>query len=161
MKDIILEQKNMNPRVHENTFKKVYFNGAKGVVFLGNKILVYRRDNNTTNNPERIDLPGGGREGDESPFETFKRETKEEFGIDITEGDVDFSCTIPSIVEPDKKSFFLVVKTSRFGSRDVVFGNEGNEWMLISPEEFIKRPDGIERQQKRVEKYLLGKLESE
>ncbi len=33
--------------------------------------------------------------------------------------------------------------------------------MLMSPEEFIKRPDGIERQQKRVEKYLAGKMVSE
>jgi len=72
--------------IHENTFKKVDFNGAKGLVFLGNKILVYRRDNKTSNLPLCIDLPGGGRENDESPFDSFKREIKEEFGIDCKSG---------------------------------------------------------------------------
>ena len=156
----MLENVNMNPRIHENTFKKVYFNGAKGLVFLGDKILIYRRDNNTTNNPERIDLPGGGREGDESPFETFQRETKEEFGIDIKEDEIEFSCTIPSVIEPGKKSFFLVAKTSRIKPEDVVFGNEGIEWMMMSPSEFIEKSDGIKRQQERVKKYLAAELVS-
>ncbi|MEI6346236.1 MAG: NUDIX domain-containing protein [bacterium] len=147
--------------IHENTFKKVDFNGAKGLVFTGDKILVYRRDNKTSNSPLCIDLPGGGREGNESPFESFKREIREEFGIDVEKDEIEFSCTIPSVIEPDKKSYFIVAKTLKFKPEDVVFGNEGIEWMLMKPEEFIKRPDGIERQQKRVEKYLAGKMVSE
>jgi 8-oxo-dGTP diphosphatase len=147
--------------IHKNTFRKVEFNGAKGLVFLGDKILVYRRDNKTSNSPLCIDLPGGGREGDESPFDSFKREVTEEFGIDIEKDEIEFSCTIPSVMEPNKKSYFIVAKTLRFKPEDIVFGNEGTEWMLMTPEEFIKRPDGIERQQKRVEKYLTGKMVSE
>ncbi len=144
--------------IHENTFKKVDFNGAKGLVFLGDKILIYRRDNKTNYLPLHIDLPGGGREKDESPFESFKREIKEEFGIDIEKNEIEFSCAIPSVVEPNKKSYFIVARTLRFKPEDIVFGDEGTEWMLMTPEEFIKRPDGIERQQKRVEKYLAGKM---
>jgi 8-oxo-dGTP diphosphatase len=147
--------------IHENTYKKVDFNGAKGLVFLADKIIVYRRDDKTTSFPLCIDLPGGGREGDESPFETFKRETKEEFGIDIDKSDIQFSCPVQSIIEPDKKSYFMVAKNLRFKPEDIIFGNEGTEWMLMTPQEFIKRPDGIERQQKRVEKYLAGKMISE
>lgn len=147
--------------IHENTFKKVDFNGAKGLVFLGDKILAYRRDNKTTNLPLHIDLPGGGREGDESPFETFRREVEEEFGIGIREDEIEFSCTVPSIMEPNKKSYFIVAKTLRFKPEDIIFGNEGIEWILMTPEEFIKRPDVIERQQKRVKKYLAGKIVSE
>jgi 8-oxo-dGTP diphosphatase len=147
--------------IHENTFKKVDFNGAKGLVFVGDKILVYRRDNKTSNSPLCIDLPGGGREGDESPFDSFRREVKEEFGIDIEKDEIEFSCTIPSVMEPNKRSYFIVVKTLRSKPEDIVFGNEGTEWMLMTPEEFIKRADGIERQQKRVEKYLAGRMVSE
>lgn len=158
---MVLEHGNMNPRIHENTFKKVYFNGAKGIVFLGDKVLVYRRDNKTDNNPGKIDLPGGGREGDESPFETFQREAKEEFGIDITKEEVDFSSTIPSVAEPGKKSYFIVAKLPSSKESNIVFGDEGSEWMLMTPEEFINRPDGIERQQKRFEKYMAGELVSE
>jgi len=147
--------------IHENTFKKIDFNGAKGLVFLGDKILTYRRDNKTSNSPLCIDLPGGGREGDESPFDSFKREIREEFGIDIEKDEIEFSCTIPSVIEPNKKSYFIVAKTLRFKPEDIVFGNEGTEWILMTPEEFIKRSDGIDRQQKRVEKYLAGKMVSE
>lgn len=144
--------------IHENTYRKTDFNGAKGLVFIGDKILTYRRDSKTNNKPLCIDLPGGGREGDESPFDTFKREIKEEFGIDIEMTDVKFSCTVQSIIEPDKKSYFIVTKPLNITSSDVVFGNEGVEWILMTPEEFVSRPDGIERQQKRVRNYLEGKL---
>lgn len=147
--------------IHENTFKNVDFNGAKGLVFIGDKILTYRRDNKTTNKPMCIDLPGGGREGDESPFDTFKREIREEFGIDIEKHDVQFSNTIQSVIEPTKKSYFFVTKPLKILATDIVFGNEGVEWMLMTPQQFVNRPDGIERQQKRVANYLQGKTELE
>ncbi len=147
--------------IHKNTFLKTDFNGAKGIVFLGDEMLVYRRDTKTNNFPLHIDLPGGGREENESPFETFQREVKEEFGIEINSDEIIFSCTTPSTIEPDKKSFFVVAKTSRFKPENVVFGNEGTEWMLMSVNEFIQRPDGIKRQQKRVENYIDGTLSSE
>jgi hypothetical protein len=41
---------------------------------------------------------------------------------------------------------------------DIKFGNEGTEWLIMAPEEFISRPDGIERQQKRVANYLSGRF---
>jgi len=147
--------------IHENTFKKIYFNGSRGIVFLDDKMLVYRRDNKTTNSPGCIDFPGGGREGDESPFQTFQREVREEFGINIKEDEIEFSCTISSITEPGKKSFFMVAKTMRCKPEDIVFGDDGTEWMLMTPEEFVHRTDGIERLQRRVEKYMVGELISE
>jgi 8-oxo-dGTP diphosphatase len=146
--------------IHEDTFNKVDFNGAKGIVFFDDKIPVYRRDYKTPNFPGHIDLPGGGREEGETPFQTFQREVKEEFGIDVKEGEIVFACTIPSAVEPRKKSFFMVAKTTRFKAEDIIFGNEGSEWLLMTPQEFIHRPDGIKRQQERVAKYLAGGLRS-
>lgn len=146
--------------IHSDTFKSVDFNGAKGIVFLLDKMLVYRRDYKTTYSPGHIDLPGGGREGDESPYETFQREVKEEFDLDINKDEIEFSCKIPSIMEPGKTSFFVVVKTKRFKPEDITLGNEGSEWLLITTEEFIARPDGIKRQQDRVRKYLAGTLVS-
>lgn len=147
--------------IHENTFKKVDFNGAKGMVFFGDEMLVYRRDHKTTVSPGCIDLPGGGREGEETPFKAFQRELKEEFGVIIKEKEIVFSCLIPSVMEPGKKSFFMVAVIENFVAKDIVFGDEGTEWLLITPEEFITRTDCIERQQKRVEKYLNGTLVSE
>ena len=147
--------------IHENTYKKVDFNGAKGLIFIGDKMIVYRRDDKTDYSPLCIDLPGGGREAEESPFDTFKREVKEEFGIDIEKDDVKYSCTIPSVMEPNKKSYFIVAKPLKVKAEDIVFGDEGIEWFLMSPNEFITRADGIERQQKRVNNYLNGKIITE
>lgn len=146
--------------IHADTFKNVIFNGAKGVVFLEGKMLVYRRDNKTNYEPLHIDLPGGGREENESPFVTFKREVKEEFGLDISQEEIVFSCTIPSIMTPEKISFFIVAQARKAKSEDIIFGSEGLEWFLLTPEEFINHPDGIKRQQERVRKYLSGDLAS-
>ncbi len=144
--------------IHENTFKTIDFNGAKGLVFLGNQILVCRRDTKTTKFPGCLDMIGGGREGNESPFETFKREVKEEVGLDIEKSDIYFSCPFQSNDDPAKISFFFVTKPLQFSKDDVKFGDEGTEWLVISPEDFINRTDAIERQQKRVRDYLEGKL---
>jgi len=142
--------------IHKDTYKKVDFNGAKGLIFLGDQILVCRRDMKTKSMPGCIDMVGGGREGDESPFDTFKRETKEEVGLDIEKDDIYFSCPFPSFDDPTSVSFFFVTKPLKFTKSDVTFGNEGTEWLVMTPEEFIARPDGIERQQKRVAHYLKG-----
>lgn len=147
--------------LHENTFKKVDFNGAKGLVFIGDKIIVYRRDQKTDIYPLFLDLPGGGREDDESPFDTFQREVKEEFGITIEKGDVYFSSTYQSGTDPSKESYFIVTKPLKLNTADVIFGNEGLEWFLMTPDEFIARPDGIKKQQKGVAKYLSEKMIAE
>lgn len=78
--------------IHKDTFNKNFdFVGSKGVVFVEKKMLAYRGDGNTDLSPHLIDLPGGGREGDESPFDTFRREIQEEFGIGIEKDDVSAS----------------------------------------------------------------------
>jgi len=147
--------------IHENTFVKFSFNGTKGMVFIGDKMLTYRRDNKTNKFPLLIDLPGGGREEGESPFDTFQRELFEEFGVEIKRNDICDSYQLQSADEPDKKSFFVITKPLKIALEDIHFGDEGVEWMLMTPEEFVSRADGIERQQKRVAKYIHGKLVSE
>jgi len=146
--------------IHADTFRVVDFNGAKGIVFLEGKMLAYRRDDKTNYEPSHIDLPGGGREGNESPFTTFKREVKEEFGLNISQEEIVFSCTIPSVMTPEKISFFIVAQARKAKPEDIIFGSEGLEWFLLKPEEFINHPDGIKRQQERVRKYLSGDLAS-
>lgn len=146
--------------IHKDSFNKVEFSGAKGLVYIGDKIIVYRRDNKTDSFPLCLDLPGGGSEKGESPFETFKREIKEEFGIEITEKDITYSFRKNSQIHIGTKTFFIVVKT-KFNEKDIVFGNEGSEWMLMTVEEFMSRPDAIEKQQNRVREYMQGEMVSE
>ena len=145
--------------LHLDTFIKCDFTGAKGMIFIGDKILVYRRDNNTDSSPLLIDLPGGGHEEDDkSPFDTFRRELLEEFGINITPDDILDSFLVQSVVYEGRRSFFFVTKSLAINLDDIHFGNEGSEWFLSTPKEFIERVDGVKGQQDRVQKYLKGEL---
>lgn len=134
--------------------EKIDFNGAKGFVFVGEKILCYRRDGKTTNLPFKIDLPGGGREGNESPFETFRRETMEEFGIEIEKENIVYANTHQSIIEPNKQSYFIVAKLPKDFENRIVFGNEGLEFLLLDIEDYLSRNDVVERHKVRLREYL-------
>jgi 8-oxo-dGTP diphosphatase len=130
------------------------FHGVKGLVFIGDKILTYRRDTNTKSFPLYIDLPGGGKEENESPFDTFKRETKEEFGIEINSIDVKYAKQYMSVMDPTKESYFIVVNPLNIEESDIVFGDEGFEPMLITLDEYLKLNDAIKRHQEKVVDYL-------
>lgn len=134
--------------------KKRNFHGAKGVVFVGDKILVYRRDNKTNIFPLYIDLPGGGKEEGESPFDTFKREVIEEFGIEIDQKDVEYAKEFKTTVNPTEESYFIVVHALNTKENDIIFGSEGLEFMLMRPGEYLVLSDGIKGQQDEVRKYL-------
>ncbi len=130
------------------------FHGVMGLVFVGEKIIVYRRDNKTTRFPLMVDILGGGREGDESPFETFKREVFEEVSLDIKEDYVAYAKQYKSIVDETKSMFFIVVKSGSLKEEDIVFGQEGLKFMLMTPEDFATLRDGVPIQQERTKEYL-------
>lgn len=61
------------------------FHGAKAAILIGDRLLVTLRDDfDWIDFPGHWDLPGGGREGDESPRETAARETREEVSLDLS-----------------------------------------------------------------------------
>ncbi len=134
--------------------KNIDFHGSKGLVFIGEKIIVYRRDGKTDRFPFHIDLPGGGKEENETPFETFQREVKEEFGIEVQEKDITYAKQYVSSVDPTKEAYFIVVKPKDIQQSQIVFGDEGVEYFLVTTEEFLNFSDAIERQQKKVIDYI-------
>ncbi|MEI7688713.1 MAG: NUDIX domain-containing protein [Candidatus Nomurabacteria bacterium] len=141
--------------IDQNIFNRnLDFIGVKGMVFIDGKIIVIRRDNNTKIFPLRIDLPGGGREKGESPFETFKRELKEELSIDINEEDILFAYLYGDETYKEHLAYFMVTKNLNIKKEYVVLGNEGLEFKFISPEEFIDLDDSIIHLQSEVKKYL-------
>jgi len=59
-----------------------HFNGAKVALFIGDRLLITLRDDRPDIPfPNMWDFPGGGREGEETPFETMARETFEEVAL--------------------------------------------------------------------------------
>jgi 8-oxo-dGTP diphosphatase len=144
---------------HKIFDQKRNFHGAKGLVFIDNKILVYRRDGRTTSYPFFLDLPGGGREGNESPFETFQRETKEEFGVTVESKDITYSKQYVSTMDPTMEAYFIVVRPSKLTSQHIVPSFEVPEPLFMTLDEFVSHTDIIPRHRDRIKEYLQ-KLES-
>lgn len=120
--------------------------GSKGLVFIGDALLVYRRDGNTTNHPHELDLPGGApidedKPEAETPFETFRREVKEEFGLNIGEDQIVYSRRYESRMRPGRFAHFPVVRLAAEQAQKIKLGDEGEEFMLITPDDFIRRDD--------------------
>ena len=75
------------------------FTGCKIALFCGDKLLtILRDDKSNIPYPNTWELPGGGREGDESPFECAAREVYEELGIHLTEDCLLWSKVYPSML---------------------------------------------------------------
>ena len=126
------------------------FNGAKCALFVGDRLLCILRDTGDIPWANWWDFPGGGREGDETPFETLRREVMEEVGITISVEDVVWSYHAP---QADRVSWFFVVKLA---VAEVTFGNEGQGWAFLTPDGFLARKDAIPSLTARLSLYLQG-----
>jgi len=129
--------------------------GAKGlIIFGGSLVLSYVRDGNTTSFPHYVDLPGGGRELGETPFETFQRETKEEFDLDIRRSDISFGMSYPSMTDPTVPGYFLVANKPLSAQADIHFGDEGEYYQVTTLDKLLAEPLLVPFLHDKVELYL-------
>ena len=131
------------------------FTGCKIALFCEDRILTILRDDKS-NIPysNTWELPGGGREGDESPFECVAREVYEELGIHLTEDCLLWSKVYPSMLFEGKESVFLVGKLRQEQFDSIVFGDEGQGCKLMSVEEFLGSDKVVPQLQDRVRDYM-------
>ena len=131
------------------------FTGCKIALFCGDKLLTILRDDKLNiPYPNTWELPGGGREGDESPFECVAREVYEELGIHLTEDCLLWSKVYPSMLFKGKESVFLVGKLRQEQFDSIVFGDEGQGYRLMRIEEFLGSDRVVPQLQDRVRDYL-------
>ena len=135
------------------------FTGCKIALFCGDKLLtILRDDKSNIPYPNTWELPGGGREGDESPFECVAREVYEELGINLTEDCLLWSKVYPSMIFEGKESVFLVGQLTQDQFDSIVFGDEGQGYKLMSTEEFLGSDKVVPQLQDRVRDYLEESL---
>lgn len=114
------------------------FSGAKLALFLGQDLLVIRRDNRPDIPwPDHWDLPGGGREGNEAPEQCALRETFEEVGLRLREGDLVWTTAYQ---RPRGTVWFFVAHKPATLKSQIRFGDEGQGWRLMSPERYCRHP---------------------
>ena len=137
--------------------KKFDFTGSKIALICGDKVLtILRDDKDDIPCPNMWELPGGGREGNESPFECAAREVYEELGIHLDEDCLLWSKIYPSVIFKDKQSVFMVGQLRQEQFDNITFGDEGQAYKLMPVEEFLNSKQAVLQLQGRLRDYLEG-----
>lgn len=134
------------------------FMGAKIALVCGEGLVAYRRDDIASIPwPGLWDLPGGGREGAETPAECALREVEEEFGLALAPARVHWCRRYPGMLDPERSSYFLAAEISAAEVAAIRFGEEGQYWQMMSFDDFLALPDAITQLQERLADYLAGR----
>lgn len=121
------------------------FAGAKIALMCDNHIITYLRDDiDTIPYPGQWDLPGGGREGNESPIDCALRETEEEFGLRISPSRVRQLRKYSGVKSPGFVSYFCLCDVTNDEIESIVFGDEGQYWELMPINVFLEHENAIE-----------------
>ncbi len=131
------------------------FTGCKIALLCDGQILTILRDDKATIPwPNLWELPGGGREGDETPFECAAREVYEELSIQLSKEDIVWSWIYPSMLDENKNSIFLVGQLTQERFDNILLGDEGQDFKLMSIEEFLTLDQVVPQLQERVRDYV-------
>jgi len=131
------------------------FGGAKLALYLGDRLTVILRDAT----PGLLfanhwDLPGGGREGSETPLECALRECHEELGLRVPCDAVVWGA---AFYEGDVAKWFFVAQLPREMVAHVRFGDEGQRWDLMSEREFLEHPYAVPAFQDRLNVWIRAR----
>lgn len=127
------------------------FIGAKLGLICGDQVLAYLRDDHLGLPWAGMwDLPGGGREGDETPEACVLRELQEEFGLDLAPDRLEHGFDLPSMAAPGRVGWFFLGRITEGEIAAIRFGDEGQYWRMMRVADFLVHPGGIPPLQQRL-----------
>jgi 8-oxo-dGTP diphosphatase len=133
------------------------FHGAKIALLCKDKLVAYRRDRTPgIPNPGLWDLPGGGREGEETPEQCALREVEEEFALRLDPTRIRWRRVYPSVDHPGHQGWFLVASIDESEVAAIRFGPEGEEWRMMPVTDFLTAADAVPALRDRLGHYLQG-----
>lgn len=131
------------------------FSGCKIALLCDDKLLTILRDDiSTIPWPNMWELPGGGREGEETPFECVQREVFEELGLKLEEADIVWAKEYQGMFNPDKTSIFMVGTITQEDFVSIAFGDEGQAYQMMDVSQFLADEKVIPQLQDRLRDYL-------
>ena len=129
--------------------------GAKVALFLGDRIVsILRDDLPHIHYPNLWDLSGGGREGEETTFQTMARELEEELGLVLPPEAVLWENAFPSSTDPTLWNAFFVAQMSASTVDEIVFGDEGQRWALYNLDAFVALDNRVPSYGARLAKWV-------
>ena len=132
------------------------FGGAKLAAMLGDALLAYARDDEPgIPYPGMIDLPGGGREGDETPAQCVLRELAEEFGIRVPPDRLRYHRPY-LLADGVTVSHFFAAELTEAEVTAVRFGDEGQDWALMRAVDFIADEHAVPQLREWVAAYIAA-----
>lgn len=133
------------------------FAGAKIVLLIGERLLTLLRDaRSDIVYPGHWDMPGGAREGLESPEACILRETREEFGLVLAPGDLAWRGLFDSPTTPGLKAWWFAAQLPTEAEMEISFGVEGQRWALMAPADWLAEPMVIPHFRSRVRAGLAA-----
>ena len=119
------------------------FNGAKLLLTHGDRLLTCLRDDRPDIPfPAHWDLPGGGREGQETPVQCALRELDEEFGLHLSPQALT-GRAFPSHSAPGLMSWLFAGQISAAQIAAIRFGAEGQGWCMMPVADYLTHPRAI------------------
>ncbi|MBN2959300.1 MAG: NUDIX hydrolase [Streptococcus gordonii] len=135
--------------------KQMEFSGCKIALICDDKLLTILRDDKASiPYPNMWELPGGGREGEETPFECVQREVFEELSLKLEETDIVWAKDYQGMLDPDKTSIFMVGTITQEDFAGIVFGDEGQAYQMMDVNQFLSDKKVIPQLQDRLSDYL-------
>ena len=135
--------------------KQMEFSGCKIALLCDDRLLTILRDDKASiPYPNMWELPGGGREGEETPFECVQREVFEELGLKLEEADILWAKEYQGMLDPDKISIFMVGTITQEECTIIAFGDEGQAYQMMDVSQFLADEKVIPQLQDRLRDYL-------
>lgn len=127
------------------------FVGAKAALLCGDALLTYLRDDKPGLPWAAMwDLPGGGREGSETPEACLLRELHEEFGLLLPSDRLTWCRVWPSMMDASQPSVFFAGRITAAEIDTIRFGDEGQYWQMMRVADYLAHPQAIPELQRRV-----------